>query len=259
VATSGRPKRGLIIGCGIAGPVLAIFLRRAGVEPVIYEGREGGREEAGSFLGLAPNGRDVLSTLGIRERIEGLGIPTPRIAFHNHRGRELAVNPQPIVTIKRGALSKGLREAAVAQGVAVEFDRRLATVEQDAGSVVARFADGSEAEGDFLVGCDGIRSAVRRSITPDAPAPEYTELITDDSYTRVDGLQSTEGTMHMTFCRNGFHGTAEPVSGASVCRARRLSRRRVSSPRVKGSASPKGLSAAWRHLRLHGVPHRHRA
>jgi 2-polyprenyl-6-methoxyphenol hydroxylase-like FAD-dependent oxidoreductase len=206
VATPGRPKRGVIIGCGIAGPVLAIFLRRAGVEPVIYEGREGGREEAGSFLGLAPNGRDVLDTLGIRDQIAALGIPTPKIAFHNHKGKQLGLNPQPIITIKRGPLGKGLREAALAQGVAIEFGKRLVAVEQDASSVVARFADGSETQGDFLVGCDGIRSAVRRSIALAAPPPEYTELITNGSYARVDGLESTVGTMHMTFCKNGFFG-----------------------------------------------------
>jgi FAD-dependent urate hydroxylase len=58
MASSDAPKRGLIIGCGIAGPVVAMFLRRTGIEPVIYEGRGGGRDEAGSFLGLAPNGRE---------------------------------------------------------------------------------------------------------------------------------------------------------------------------------------------------------
>jgi FAD-dependent urate hydroxylase len=129
MAGSDSPKRGLIIGCGIAGPVVAMFLRRTGIEPVIYEGREGGRDEAGSFLGLAPNGRDVLATLGIREQIEVLGIPTPKIAFHNHKGKQLGLNPQPIVTVKRGALGKGLREAALAEGVAVEFGKRLLAVE----------------------------------------------------------------------------------------------------------------------------------
>jgi 2-polyprenyl-6-methoxyphenol hydroxylase-like FAD-dependent oxidoreductase len=206
MASSDAPKRGLIIGCGIAGPVVAMFLRRTGIEPVIYEGREAGRDEAGSFLGLAPNGRDVLARLGIRERIEALGIPTRKIAFHNHKGKQLGLNLQPIVTIKRGPLSKGLREAALAEGVAVEFAKGLMAVEQDAGCVVARFADGSEIEGDLVVGCDGIRSAVRRSIAPAAPAPEYSELITSGSYARVDGLESTGGTMHMTFCKNGFFG-----------------------------------------------------
>jgi 2-polyprenyl-6-methoxyphenol hydroxylase-like FAD-dependent oxidoreductase len=148
----------------------------------------------------------VLATLGIRDQIEALSIPTPKIAFHNHKGEQLGLNPQPIVTIKRGALGKGLREAELAQGVAVEFGKRLLGVEQDAGCVAARFADGSEIEGDFVVGCDGIRSAVRRSIAPAAPAPEYSELITNGSYARVDSLASTGGTMHMTFCKNGFFG-----------------------------------------------------
>jgi FAD-dependent urate hydroxylase len=39
MASADAPKRGLISGCGIAGPVVAMFLRRSGIEPVIYEGR----------------------------------------------------------------------------------------------------------------------------------------------------------------------------------------------------------------------------
>jgi 2-polyprenyl-6-methoxyphenol hydroxylase-like FAD-dependent oxidoreductase len=33
-----RPgRKALIIGCGIAGPVVALFLQRAGIEAEIYE------------------------------------------------------------------------------------------------------------------------------------------------------------------------------------------------------------------------------
>src|SRR5437868_5296377 len=122
-------KRGLIIGCGVAGPVLAMFLKRAGIEAVIYEGRPSARDDAGAFLGLAPNARDVLQTLGIREQIEALGMPSPRIAFLNHKGKQLGINPQPVVTLKRGKLSQGLREAAVADGVRIEWNKRLMSLE----------------------------------------------------------------------------------------------------------------------------------
>jgi len=61
-------KKALIIGCGIAGPVVALALQRAGLDAVLYEGRAAARDEEGAFLGLAPNGRDVLATLGIGRR-----------------------------------------------------------------------------------------------------------------------------------------------------------------------------------------------
>jgi 2-polyprenyl-6-methoxyphenol hydroxylase-like FAD-dependent oxidoreductase len=199
-------KRGLIIGCGVAGPVLAMFLKRAGIEAVIYEGRPSARDDAGAFLGLAPNARDVLQTLGIREQIEALGMPSPRIAFLNHKGKQLGINPQPVVTLKRGKLSQGLREAAVADGVRIEWNKRLMSLEQTDDKVVAHFEDGSTAEGDFLVGCDGTLSNVRTAILPDSPPPHYTHIIGSGAYTRVPGLKSTNGTMYMSFCLNSFFG-----------------------------------------------------
>lgn len=45
--TSNR-TRVIIVGCGIAGPVLATFLKDKGYEPVIYE-----RTERGASAGLS--------------------------------------------------------------------------------------------------------------------------------------------------------------------------------------------------------------
>jgi 2-polyprenyl-6-methoxyphenol hydroxylase-like FAD-dependent oxidoreductase len=199
-------KRGLIIGCGVAGPVLAMFLKRAGIEATIYEGRPTARDDAGAFLGLAPNARDVLQTLGIREDIEALGLPSPRIAFLNHKGKQLGINPQPVVTLKRGKLGQGLREAAQDEGIQVEWNKRLMSLSQTDDKVTAHFEDGSSADGDFLIGCDGTLSNVRTAILPDSPLPEYTHIIGSGAYTRVPGLESTNGTMYMTFCLSSFFG-----------------------------------------------------
>ncbi|APU14272.1 2-polyprenyl-6-methoxyphenol hydroxylase-like oxidoreductase [Actinoalloteichus sp. GBA129-24] len=207
----------MIIGCGVAGPVLAMFLQRAGIEAVVYEGRPEARDEVGAFLGIAPNGRDVLETLGIREEVEAVGIPSPRIAFLNHKAKVLGRNPQPVVTLKRGRLTKAVREAAEDRGIRVEWNKRLVDLtETDRDSVIARFADGTSAEADFLVGCDGINSEVRRRILPDAPLPAFTGTVGTGAYTRVPGLASTEGTMYMTFCLNGFFGYQVTDAG-EVC------------------------------------------
>ncbi len=199
-------RRCLVIGSGLVGPVLAMFLQRAGIEAMVHESRPEPRDEMGAFLGVAPNGRDVLGTLGIREEIEGLGLPSPRIAFLNHHGKQLGTNPQPVVTFKRGVLSRGLRDAALARGVRIEWGKRLVGLDQHADGVVARFADGTTTEGDLLVGCDGIRSAVRQQILPDAPAPVFTGQIGSGAYARIPGIAPTGGTMYMTFCLGGFFG-----------------------------------------------------
>ncbi len=43
-------RKALIIGCGVAGPVVALFLQRAGIEAEIYEARAASTEYGGSFL-----------------------------------------------------------------------------------------------------------------------------------------------------------------------------------------------------------------
>ena len=55
-------KKALIIGDGIAGPALALFLKRTGIEAEIYEARE---TPDGYSLGLSGNGVAVLRELGL--------------------------------------------------------------------------------------------------------------------------------------------------------------------------------------------------
>src|SRR5262245_39370169 len=65
---SSRPKA-LLIGCGIAGPVAAIALKRAGFEVEVYEARNADIEDGGAFLGLAPNGVHIVQQLGLQQRL----------------------------------------------------------------------------------------------------------------------------------------------------------------------------------------------
>jgi 2-polyprenyl-6-methoxyphenol hydroxylase-like FAD-dependent oxidoreductase len=207
-------RKALVVGCGIAGPVLAMFLRRAGITPVVYEGRPEPGDEAGAFLNLLENGLDVLDTLGIREEIEGYGAPTTGMVFANHRGKRLGEMPQSATLLKRGLLNKGLREAAIREGVAVESGKRLQDAEvTPRRGVIARFEDGSEAGGDFLVGCDGINSQTRRSIMPDATEPAYTGVIGCGGFTHTPGIPPSDGVMHMTFGKRGFFGYQVTPSG----------------------------------------------
>jgi 2-polyprenyl-6-methoxyphenol hydroxylase-like FAD-dependent oxidoreductase len=202
-----RLQRALVIGSGIAGPVVALALQRAGIDAVIYEGHHEARDAEGSFLGLAPNGRDVLATLGIRDEIDAVGIETTEIALLNHSGKRLGVSPQPVLTVKRGLLTGALRQAAEARGIHVEYCKRLVDI-SDCGrdGVVAHFADGSQARGDFLIGADGIRSRTRRTVMPDAPEPRFTGIVSSGGYTHLPGVPSSAGTMFMTFALHGFFG-----------------------------------------------------
>ncbi|MGB3632498.1 MAG: PPOX class F420-dependent oxidoreductase [Rubrobacteraceae bacterium] len=207
-------RKALIIGCGIAGPVLAMFLKRVGMDPVIYEARPEPKDEAGYFLNLAPNGAAVLDMLGVREEALGNGTLTTHIVFQNHRGKQLGALPEATILIKRGLLNRGLREAALRRGVPIEFGKRLKEVEITSGhAVVANFEDGTEASGDLLVGCDGIHSPTRRSVMPDAPKPRYASTIDSGGFTRTPDVPPSDGVMRMTFGTQAFFGYQVVTSG----------------------------------------------
>lgn len=204
-------KRALIIGCGVSGPVLAMYLKRAGFSPVIYERRTETTSGAGGSFNLAPNGMDVLATLGLAEEVRAAGHPTRQIAFYNHKGKQLGLNPESMTLLNRGDLQKILVNSAEKAGVELEFGKRLVSIEDDpagAGGVTARFEDGSTAEGDLLVGCDGIRSQTRYAVEPDAPRPAYTGIVDCGGYSHVDRAEGLEadGVMKMTFGLRGFFG-----------------------------------------------------
>ena len=80
--------------------------------------------------------------------------------------------------------------------------------------MVAEFADGTTAEGDVLLGADGIHSPVRRIMDPDAPSPDYTGLLGAGGYARVEGVAPTpEATSRMVFGKRAFFGYQTAPSG----------------------------------------------
>lgn len=204
-------KKALVIGCGIAGPAVAMFLRRAGVEPHLFEAKAEPDDYAGLFLNVARNGLHVLGELGVDARIRGAGIEMRAMSFASSSGKLLGTvgddaGPPQGITVKRGLLHRVLREAAEGEGIPVAFGKRLVDLRNERGGVTAVFADGTSAEGDFLVGCDGIHSRVRRLLIPDAPEPSYTGLISFGGFSRGVRVSGRTGIQHMVFGRKAFFG-----------------------------------------------------
>jgi 2-polyprenyl-6-methoxyphenol hydroxylase-like FAD-dependent oxidoreductase len=197
----------VIAGGGIAGPALGIALRHVGLDVVVYEASPTPRDSSGAFLNLAPNGLAVLRELRLGGVAEELGFRNDRLVFHTDTGRVLAEAPVGGVTLMRGALSRALREAAIRAGVRFELGKSVQAVEQRGSGVVVRFADGTSAMGDCLIGADGIHSRVRSSAFPGGPTPTYTGVINLGGIVRTD-LPQTGRAMHMVFGRRGFFGYA---------------------------------------------------
>ena len=174
-------RKALISGCGVAGPVVALFLQRAGIEAEIYETRASSTDYGDNFLNMACNGLDVLGTPGLDEQVSSQGSPIPRMMSWSGNGKPLgevrngarAEVGAPSINLLRSRLHQVLREEAEERRIKIAFDKKLADLESGAQGVVATFADGSA----LLVGCDGIHSRARCLVNSDAPPPHYTGLI----------------------------------------------------------------------------------
>jgi len=203
-------RKAIIVGCGIAGPAVAIFLKRAGFEPRIYEAQPGHDDYAGLFLNVARNGMRILRELGVDGRIREEGIELRAMTFRNGSGKwlgrieDLSGEPQGF-TVKRGVLHKVLREAALQEGIPIEFGKRLKDLKIAGGRVTAVFEDGTNAEGDLLVGCDGIHSRTRRLLLSDAVEKQPARLISFGGFARGVDLPP-EPAQHMVFGRKAFFG-----------------------------------------------------
>ena len=213
----------LVIGAGVAGPVAALALQRAGLEVRLFEAHERGADEIGSWLVLQANGIDALAAIGVDGLVAGLGYPTSSMRFISGRGKVLGRMPNgappgqgvPSQLIRRADLYRGLRDEAQARGVEVLYGKAFVDAPIADGRVMARFADGTTAEGDLLIGCDGIQSTVRRVIDPQAAPVRYVPVLNIGGYIPGFTVDTAPEEFQMMFGKRCYFGWSA-VPGGTV-------------------------------------------
>ncbi|MFY0540455.1 FAD-dependent oxidoreductase [Nannocystis pusilla] len=215
-------QRALVVGGGVAGPTVAMFLRRLGVQVAVLEARGEAAGEAGAFLGLAPNGLQVLAELGLGAEVRARGAVCAGLRFFNARGRCIGEIDHrdhaqrfgaQMVMIRRAELHRTLTAAAAERGVDCRFDARVVALAEPPEEVVARLESGEELAADILLGCDGVRSRVRALALPTSPAPAFTGLCDIGGFARCPGAPLEPGWTAMTFGRRAFFGAFAAPGG----------------------------------------------
>ena len=234
----------LIAGGGVAGTATALALHQAGIASVVYEAHSSGGDDAGAFLTVMANGMAGLETIDAARSVVDASYPAAAVELFSAEGNHLQHRAIEGVarTLSRATLYRVLQDLAAARGIPVVHGKRVVDASV-AGGVEVRFADGGRAEGDILVGADGIHSPTRRLIDPQAPTPRYTGQHVVYGYAAGNPAGSAPDAYHMVFGANAFFGFTAPGDGRTWWFAR-----------LTGDSRPGATTAEqWRGLVLEAV------
>src|SRR4051812_31984264 len=173
----------IVVGGGIGGLPLALALHAAGAARRIRFYEAAAKMRAlGVGINLGAHAMKELSALGLEDALVATSCQPEDYAFFTRHGQFVYREPfgraaghrWPHITLLRPDLQRVLLTAVRERIGAENFitGHRCVGVEQGGGRVTARFADPAgktlpAAEGDILVACDGIHSAVRAQFYPD--------------------------------------------------------------------------------------------
>src|SRR5215203_3142581 len=168
----------LVVGAGPSGLVVACELLRLGVPVRVLDAAPVPGTGSRAIL-LWPPALDILSELGALAEAESLGVRARAMAYHMGDGKllrvELAGSDQPLL-LPQERTGMLLLDALHRLGGKVERPLTLTGVQETADGVRARVVgpDGVEQTivADWLIGADGVGSAVRRALGVDFPGAD---------------------------------------------------------------------------------------
>lgn len=174
-------KKALIIGGGFAGMTAALRLQAQGIAVELVEMDAGWRSYG---AGISLNGATlrVIRQLGLLDQFLAAGAVTDGVHIRAPNDMIVAELPTPRVAgpdvpgsagIMRPALARILSDAVRATGIKLRLGQSFTDMTETADAVRVTFTDGTADSYDLVVGADGVYSAVRKALFPNAPQPQF--------------------------------------------------------------------------------------
>lgn len=174
-------RTALIVGAGIGGLSAGIALRRAGWNIRIFERAQSPRE-LGFGVGLAPNAIAALRELGLADEVLARSFEPRSVEVRRPDGtvvKRVELPPGslggPMVVALRPALHGALLDAVGMDSITLNHEATGFDMKGD--RVTLRTAQGDVAEGDVLIGADGVASVIRRTLHPAEPPPKLCGVV----------------------------------------------------------------------------------
>lgn len=233
-------------------------LHKAGVAATVHEACPAGGADAGAFLVLSPNGMRALDQIDAADPTRRSGFPLHTMECSDARGRRLVERPMSGSAdehgyhhIRRGELYRVLQDQALRRGIPVEHGKRLSAVHVEQDTVRAEFTDGSSADGDFLIGADGVRSTVRAHTDPEA-RPQFVGERVFYGYSRPD-LPTDSERFRFALGRKGIFGHLASPDGQSWWFAR-IPGRELTRDELRSTSAARWREHLVRLFRKDGTP-----
>lgn len=215
-AETSRKERIALVGAGLVGSLLAIFLAKRGFKVDIYERRPDMRVEtisAGRSINLAISTRGInaLERLGIDNEILSRAVPMRGRMMHSPTG-ELTHQPygmndkECINSISRATLNKALMTHAEKDGhVEIFFNQRVSGANFENGEIVLedqKTGQNKKIIYDRIIGTDGSASAIRHEMLK-LHGYTCTESLLEYGYKELVVLPNDDGSFKLE--KNALH------------------------------------------------------
>ncbi len=225
-----------IIGAGLVGSLLSIYLSKRGYKVTIYERRPDMRKEkmiAGRSINLALSDRGIraLEEVGIMDEIRKIAIPMHGRQMHYADGstpyQAYGKEGQFINSVSRGELNRKLMDLAEEKGVSIFFNKKCENIDWQKKEIRFKSApeqDTTNVSFDLLFGSDGAYSAARLSHQLQHDRFQYQQYYIDFGYKELhipagekDSFQMEKNALHI-WPRGNYMMIALPnTDGSFTC------------------------------------------
>jgi len=228
------PKNIAVVGSGLVGSLLALYLKKQGFQVTVFDRRPDVRrvEFSGRSINLAMSNRGwkALREIGIEDEVRKLSLPLDKRAMHVNDSpvyvQKYGKSGEAIYSISRGVLNRKMIDLAEEAGVKFRFEEKVWDVDLSQAILYTGENEKSqwkEYKFDKIFGADGAFSRVRHKMQRQSRF-NYSQHFIDVGYKELtipaneDGSHKLDNSSFHIWPRGEFMLIAMPnINGSFTC------------------------------------------